>query len=110
MERGCAVSGCSHIWEIFQCRLLRPSLEGVEPLSYEELVARYGLKSPAQATNALASGKRMFARHLRDVIAQYETGDQAVRAELDALRLFLARLAPAATRKTPQACEPLVPM
>ena len=100
MERGCAVSDCTHIWEIFQSRLLRPSLEGVAPLSYEELIAKFGLKSPAQATNALASGKRMFARHLRDVIAQYETGDQAVRAELDALKLFLATLGQSAERKS----------
>ena len=67
-------------------------LEGVAPVSYEFLVTEFGLKSPSQATNALATGKRMFARHMRDVIAQYETGDQAVRAEMDALRVFLGKL------------------
>jgi len=73
----------------------------VAPPPYEELVAQFGLKSPAQATNALATGKRMFARHLRAVIAQYENGDQAVRAEIDSLRLFLKGLLPeASTRST----------
>jgi len=94
MKQGCAVSESNHIWKIFEVRVLRPALDGVHPPPYEELVARFGLKSPAQATNALATGKRMFARHLRAVIAQYENGDQAVRAEIDSLRLFLDKLLP----------------
>jgi len=94
MKQGCAVSQSEHIWQIFEVRVLRPALEGVAAPPYEELVAKFGLKSPAQATNALATGKRMFARHLRDVIAQYENGDQAVRAEIDSLRLFLNGLLP----------------
>jgi hypothetical protein len=40
----------------------------------------------------------MFARHLRDVIAQYEQGDFAVRAEIDALSQFLDKLLPAANK------------
>ncbi len=94
MERACVVSENNHIWKIFQTRLLQPTLEGAEPLSYEDLVAQFGFKSPSQATNALGTAKRMFARHLRDVVAQYETGDQAVRAEIDALRHFLDKLLP----------------
>ena len=94
MKQACAASDSNHIWKIFEVRILRPALEGIEPPPYEELVAQFGLRSPAQATNALATGKRMFARHLRAVIAQYETGDKAVRAEIDSLRLFLAKLLP----------------
>jgi len=94
MKEGCAVSENNHIWKIFEVRVLKPALEGVEPVSYEELVAKFGLRSPAQATNALATGKRMFARHLRAVIAQYETGDKAVRAEIDSLRVFLKKMLP----------------
>ena len=94
MEHSCIVSENVHIWKIFQTRLLQPASEGTEPISYESLVTQFGLKSPSQATNALATGKRMFARHLRTVIAQYETGDQAIRAELEALKLFLHKLLP----------------
>src|SRR5262249_34991429 len=94
MERSCNASENNHIWKIFQTRVIQPALEGTEPMAYETLVAQFGLKSPSQATNALATGKRMFARHLRAVVAQYETGDQAVRAELDALKLFLQKLLP----------------
>src|SRR6266568_7483659 len=73
MKQSCAVCENNHIWKIFEMRVLRPALEGVEPPPYEKLVAEFGLRSPAQATDALATGKRMFARHLRTVIAQYET-------------------------------------
>jgi len=101
MKQGCAVSENTHIWRIFEVRVLRPALEGVEPPPYEGLVAEFGLKSPAQATNALATGKRMFARHLRAVIAQYENGDKAVRAEIQSLRLFLGKLLPEQQKKEP---------
>ena len=94
MERSCAASDNNHIWKIFQTRIIQPALEGAEPMPYETLVAEFGLKSPSQATNALATAKRMFARHLRAVIAQYEQGDQAIRAELDELQLFLGKLLP----------------
>src|SRR6266568_3712392 len=73
MKQSCAVCENNHIWKIFEMRVLRPALEGVEAPPYEKLVTEFGLRSPAQATNALATGKRMFARHLRTVIAQYET-------------------------------------
>jgi hypothetical protein len=99
MKEGCVASETTHIWKIFDVRVLRPALEGIEPPPYEELVAEFGLKSPAQATNALATGKRMFARHLSAVIAQYETGDKAVRAEIDSLRLFLDKLMPEQNKK-----------
>jgi len=98
MERSCNASENVHIWKIFQMRVIQPVLEGCEPISYEKLVAEFGLKSPSQATNALATGKRMFARHLRAVVAQYETGDQAIRAELEALKIFLQTLLPTGTK------------
>jgi hypothetical protein len=94
MKQGCEASESSHIWKIFEARILRPALEGAASPAYEELVAKFGLRSPAQATNALATGKRMFARHLRAVIAQYETGDKAVRAEIESLQIFLKRFLP----------------
>ncbi len=102
MEKACEVSENQHLWRIFQARMVQPILEGTRAPAYEELVARFGFKSPAQATNALATAKRMFARHLRDVIAQYETGDQAIRAELDAFRVFLDKAGPASNQKKTQ--------
>src|SRR5215203_1878640 len=56
MERSCAVSENSHIWKIFQTRIIQPAFECVDPMPYESLVAQFGFKSPSQATNALATG------------------------------------------------------
>ncbi len=92
MQKACAASETMHVWEIFQIRVVQPALEGTQPPPYEELVAKFGFQSPAQATNALATGKRMFARHLRAVVARYEAGDKAVRAEIDSLRTFLEKI------------------
>lgn len=81
------------IWEIFRLRLLQPILEDAEPVSYEDLVSRFGISSPSAAQNLLITGKRIFCRHLNAVIAEYEESSGAARAELRDLRQFLSRLA-----------------
>ncbi len=101
MERSCTACENGHIWEIFRLRILGPALEGSPAPPYEDLVARFGFKSPTQATNALTTGKRMFARHLRAVVAQYEAGDLAVRTEIQTLRLFLDKMLPARSKEKP---------
>jgi len=80
------------IWDIFRLRLLQPIFEGAEPVGYEELVSRLGIVSPFAAQNLLATAKRIFGRHLTEVIAEYEQGGEAARAELQDLKSFLARL------------------
>ncbi len=94
MEKSCAGADNQRIWSLFQVRVVQPALQGAKAPPYEELVGRFGFKSPAQATNALTTAKRMFERHLRAVVAQYESGDSAVRAEIDALRMFLNTMLP----------------
>ncbi len=81
------------IWETFRLRLLQPILEGAGPVSYEELVSKLGIASPAVAQNLLISAKRMFKRHLEAVIAEYEQSSEAARTELRDLRQFLSKLA-----------------
>ncbi len=79
------------IWGIFEARLLREILHGEPMLPYDELVARYGLDSPAQASNLLTTGKRMFLRHLRAAVAEYAVDDSEIEAELRELKAVLAR-------------------
>ncbi len=59
----------------------------------KKLVARLGIISPADAQNMLATAKRIFTRHLDAVVAQYENGGSAVKAEIQELKQFLSRLA-----------------
>ena len=81
------------IWELFRIRLLDPVFNDAEPVPYDQLVARFGLKSPMEASNTLLSAKRIFKAHLAQVIKEYAGKDAATATEIKALEEFLRRLA-----------------
>ena len=78
----CSASGC---WS----RCSRTTA----PPPYEQLIERFGLRSPTDASNLLLSAKRIFKTHLARVIQEYAEQDAATAAEIQALEEFLARLA-----------------
>jgi len=82
----------SYIWEMFRLRLLEPIFEDAEPLAYDQLIARFELKSPMDASNLLLSGKRIFKMHLSRVIQEYAGHDAATATEIQDLEQFLSRL------------------
>ncbi len=79
------------VWGVFEVRILAPILQGTEPADYRELVERFGLRSPSQASNVLITGKRMFERVLRSVVAEYARDERDVDEEIGELREILAR-------------------
>src|SRR5579872_5175666 len=79
----------SHIWEMFRLRLLEPAFNDAHPPPYDELIERFGLRSPTDASNMLLSGKRIFKMHLSRVIKEYAEQDAATAAEIEALQGFL---------------------
>jgi hypothetical protein len=81
-----------HIWEMFRLRLLEPVFNDAAPPPYDELIERFGLKSPMDASNTLLSAKRIFKTHLSEVITEYAGKDAATAAEIQALEAFLTRL------------------
>ena len=81
-----------YIWEMFRIRLLDPVFEDAAQVPYEELIERFGLRSPMDASNLLLSGKRIFKAHLSRVISEYARQDAATAAEIEALEDFLVRL------------------
>jgi DNA-directed RNA polymerase specialized sigma24 family protein len=83
----------SHIWELFRLRLLEPLFHDAAQTPYERLIARFGLKSPLEASNMLLSAKRIFKAHLLQVIREYTEQDDAAAEEIRRLEEFLARLA-----------------
>ena len=83
----------SYIWEMFRVRLLEPMLNDAPQVPYDELIARFELRSPTDASNLLLSGKRIFKAHLNRVIKEYAGQDTATQAEIAALETFLDRLA-----------------
>ncbi len=82
----------SCIWEMFRIRLLEPVFNNAPQVPYDQLVERFGLKSPLEASNTLLSAKRIFKGHLDDVIREYAGRDTATALEVQALKDFLARL------------------
>ena len=87
MERGCADR--PEIWGVFEARVL-PEMRGEKPLSYACLAERFAIQSPAQASNLLMTAKRMYARLLRQFIAEYESDAVSIEREIGNLRAALA--------------------
>jgi hypothetical protein len=90
MQAYCEEENRADIWGVFDGRVRAPILDGMEPTPYEHLVQRFELESPIQAHNVLATGKRLFARCLRNVIAEYATNEADLEAELRELHWILA--------------------
>ena len=90
MRKQCESSGRPGLWALFRGRVVLPAFQGAEPLPYEQVIARFGFASPAQATNALATAKRMFARTLREVVAEYAGPGEDVDEEIRQLQAILA--------------------
>ena len=97
MEADCQTPGPDqprrgHLWEMFRLRLLEPIFADAPPPPYDELIARFGLKSPMDASNTLLSAKRIFKAHLGKVIKEYAGQDVAAAVEIRELEGFLAKL------------------
>jgi DNA-directed RNA polymerase specialized sigma24 family protein len=90
VETECAQSNRPDVWGVFQARVLGPTLQEQEAPSYAELVDKFGFKSPAHASNVLVTGKRMFIRTLRDVVAEYGGSEDAIEEEILDLHRILA--------------------
>jgi DNA-directed RNA polymerase specialized sigma24 family protein len=83
----------TYIWELFRVRLIEPLLQNAAQTPYEQLIGRFGLKSPLEASNMLLTAKRIFKIHLTKVIQEYTEQDDAAAEEIRRLEEFLARLA-----------------
>ena len=91
MRRHCEDTDQSHLWAIFEARVLLPITEGATPPGHDELARRHRLPSAAHASNALGSAKRMFTRIFRDVVGEYANDDAEIDAELRDLWDVLSR-------------------
>ncbi len=91
MRDECELTGRDDLWGVFECRVIGPTLEGTEPVDYATLVQRFGFQTPSQASNALTTAKRMYARALRAAIGQYAVDQQEIESELIDLKEILAR-------------------
>jgi DNA-directed RNA polymerase specialized sigma24 family protein len=83
----------SYIWEMFRIRLLAPIFDDVSPVPYEQLIERFRLRSPTDASNMLLSAKRIFKMHLNKVVQEYAEQDAAAAMELRALEAIVSQMA-----------------
>jgi DNA-directed RNA polymerase specialized sigma24 family protein len=90
MQSACESKNRADIWRMFESRVLQPSLNGDDPVPYEDLVSQLNLVSPAQASNLLITAKRMFKRALWDVVRDTVERDAEVDEEISDLRNILA--------------------
>jgi RNA polymerase sigma-70 factor (ECF subfamily) len=91
MRTECETSDRMDVWGVFECRLLGPILNAVEPVEYDELVGRFGLQSPSQASNLLITAKRMFARLMHAVVGEYALGSAEIESEIGELMEVFGR-------------------
>lgn len=91
MEEECIGNGRGDVWRVFEGRILRDLFSASEAVPYEQLAMELRLESPSQAANLLVTGKRMYARLLREAIAEYERDESAQEAEIDELCAILAQ-------------------
>lgn len=83
--------GREDIWTIFEARVIAPMLDHAQPVPYDQLVRRLGLRSPDEAWNLLATAKRAFASELRAVVGEYEKDEHRIEEEIAELRAALAQ-------------------
>lgn len=89
MKEYCRATDRRDVWGVFDARVLRPVLEQETTIGYEQLVQKFGFRSPRQASNVLVTAKRIFRRHLRQVVSEYTETDEEVEEELRDLRRIL---------------------
>ena len=89
----CRAAGRDMAWDAFDGRILRPMLEGADPVPYDVLVARWNLREHSQVSNAIVSARRSFAAHLLRLLgARAGASRDTARAELsELLRLLEGR-------------------
>lgn len=92
MRQHCEKIKRPEIWEVFDVRILKPAMHGDEPLAYDQLVERFGFRSPDHASNILISGKRMFTRILKSVVGQYSLTSHEIDEELCYLKALLEKV------------------
>lgn len=85
MREHCKNTGRTELWQIFEARILRPILKQEPPEDYLRLVERLCLKSYSHATKIATESKHLMQQYLRQIVAEYESDEDAVESELQDL-------------------------
>lgn len=91
MRAECLSTDRQALFGVLEARTLGPIFDDSAPMPYEELVARFGLRSPTEASNLLITAKRMFARTLREVVRETVADGREVETEIRELKKILSK-------------------
>jgi hypothetical protein len=91
MEEDCRARDRMDLWDILVARAVDPILHDAHPVEYDVIVERFGLETPRQAINLLATAKRAFLRHLRTAVGRYVDGDARIDEEIADLKEIVGR-------------------
>lgn len=90
MREECAEMKRPEIWEVFEVRVLKPTLEQTAPTPYASLM-NLGFKSPSRAAEGLYLAKQVFRACLRKVVEQYVVDPNDIEDEVLELKRLLAK-------------------
>lgn len=90
LEQDCVRRDLGPHWAAFEARVLRPSLQGTEPLAPAAIAQQVGATDPEQVSSMIHTVKRRFRTVLRDVIAETVDEPEELEVELKDLRQFLS--------------------
>lgn len=90
MSTLCESQGRSETWLVFEARIVKPMLEGIEPMPYEQVIELFGFGSYGRATTAVHRAKALYVQCLTSVVAEYAGDAVQVEEELDDLRRILS--------------------
>jgi hypothetical protein len=88
VQDACRQEGLNSHWQLFHDRVLQPILKTAEPPSLEQLCSRYGVESPANASNMIITVKRRFQTTLLQHLRRLVASDEQAREELEEVRHF----------------------
>ena len=77
-------------WRILDARLVRPLVDGAEPVPYAALVEELGLRDLPQAASYLVNGKRALGKAITDEIGRTVADADEVQEEIRDLLALLA--------------------
>ena len=82
VKEDCFRAGQETHWQVFRDHLLRPTLDGQDPLPLKTLCQQYGLVSEKTASNMVITVKRRFQRvlrkHLRSTVSSDAEADEEI--------------------------------
>jgi hypothetical protein len=92
MQGECHQSQRMNMWTVFEGRVVAPAFESKPAVDYATLVEQLQLATPLEGCRLLTNAKRMFARTLRAVAAEYAGDDSNADQEIEQLRRILSSL------------------